>query len=222
MSSVGSSLMPGAHRDALDAAARKVADAGLTPGSSGNVSVRTSRGFLVTPTGASLSDVRAHELVECRADGEQTRSHGPIRTSEWRIHRDIYAARSDVGAVVHTHSRFATVFSCLRRELSAVHYMIAVSGAAQVRCAEYATFGTEALSRAALAALGSSRACLLANHGLVAVGATLTEAIRVAVELENLAALEWHARALGPPVVLDAKEISAVSEKFSSYGREAP
>lgn len=208
-------------KQALAEASRQVAEAGLVPGKSGNVSVRTKEGLLVTPSGLALGNLAPDDIVELEPDADRPR-RGRVRTSEWRLHRDIYLARSDVNAVVHTHSRFATVFSCLRRELTAVHYMIALAGTPVVRCAEYATYGTEALSKNALAALGNARACLLANHGLVAAGKSLDEAVRIAAELEHLASLEWHARAIGTPVVLDAAEVARVAEKFETYGKESP
>ena len=214
--------MTWALKQALATASAAVHAAGLCPGRSGNISVRTREGLLVTPTGASLGSLSAGDIVELEADGSPQGHRGKVRTSEWRLHCDVYAARADVGAIVHTHSRFATVFSCLRQPLRAVHYMIAVAGTSTIPVADYATYGTQELSVAALKALGTGKACLLANHGLVALGVDLDEAVRVALELENLAALEWHSRAIGSPVVLDEVEVRTVVEKFGSYGKKSP
>ena len=144
-------------------------------------------------------------------------------SSEWRIHRDIYQQRPDVGAVVHTHSTAATALSCLRRPIPAFHYMVAKAGGDDIRCARYATYGTAALSRNALAALaGGRRACLLANHGLLALGADLAAARALAEEVEALCAQYIQARAAGRPVILPAREMKRVRAKFATYGQRRP
>ena len=207
-----------------DASARRaVADTvrwlmarGLYAGTSGNVSVRTDGGMLITPSAVRCEDVDAAALVHVAADGAP---HGRLAPStEWRIHRDIYRRRSDVGAVVHTHSTAATALSCLRRPIPAFHYMVAKAGGGDIRCARYATYGTAALSRNALAALaGGRRACLLANHGLVALGADLGAARALAEEIEALCAQYIQARAAGRPVTLPAGEMRRVRAKFATY-----
>ena len=161
---------------------------------------------------------RPGDLRRCAAGG---RARGRLAPStEWRIHRDIYRRRPEIGAVVHTHSTFATALSCLRRPIPAFHYMVAKAGGDDIRCARYATYGTAALSRNALAALaGGRRACLLANHGLVALGADLASARLLAEEIEALCAQYIHARAAGTPVVLPAREMTRVRAKFATYGR---
>ena len=141
-------------------------------------------------------------------------------SSEWRFHRDIYAARHDVGAIVHTHSTFATTLACLGRDIPAFHYMVAVAGGKDIRCAGYATFGTQALSDRALAALDGHNACLLANHGMIAVGGTLADALELAVEVEALAEQYWRTLQTGNANLLSDAEMDVVLEKFKSYGRE--
>lgn len=200
---------------------------GLYAGTSGNVSVRAGAGLLITPTGIPCEELDAASMVPLGLDGEALDGEardGAARgryapSSEWRIHRDIYRDRPEVGAVVHTHSTFATAYACLRRPLPAFHYMVAKAGGNEIRCARYATYGTEALSRHALAALVGRRACLLANHGLVAVGADLGAARLLAEEIEALAAQYAAARAMGRPVVLPAREVRAVTAKFARYGQ---
>jgi L-fuculose-phosphate aldolase len=190
---------------------------GLYAGTSGNVSVRAAGGMLITPTGVPCDAIGAAAIAHLADDGV---AHGPLApSSEWRIHRDIYRSRPDVGAVVHTHSTFATALACLRRPIPAFHYMVAKAGGDDVRCARYATYGTAALSRHALAALaGGRRACLLANHGLLALGTDLASARALAEEIEALCAQYVHARAAGTPVTLPAREMRRVRAKFATYG----
>jgi L-fuculose-phosphate aldolase len=192
----------------------------LYTGTSGNVSCRIAGGFVVTPTGIACDALAAADMVAVDGDG-----HVPgkvLPSSEWRLHRDIYRGRPEVGAVVHTHSPFATALSCLRRPIPAFHYMIAKPGGAQLRCARYATYGTEALSKNALAALAGRRACLLANHGVVALGADLTAARLLAEEIELLALQYIVARAAGSPAILPAAEMARVAQKFAGYGQAGP
>jgi len=205
-----------AIRRELVAAARRTVALGLNHGTTGNLSVRWRELFLITPTGMPCDAAGEADLVAVGMDGTASGTRAP--SSEWRLHRDIYAARPAVRAIVHAHPVFATTLACRRLDLPAVHYMIAVSGGAVVRCAPYATFGTEALSRAAVGALGATRACLLANHGLVAVGEDLAQAVRVAAEVENVAELYWRARQIGEPVILNDAEMAEVIERFRGYG----
>lgn len=209
------------ERRQLLEAAQGLAARGFSPGTSGNLSVRVEAGMLLTPTGMAYDRLSADDLVEVRGDGRvPLQQRHP--SSEWRIHHDVYAARSDVQAVVHAHPMFCTTLSMLRRPIPAVHYMIAVTGSSMVRCAEYATFGTKELSDNALAALGGSNACLLANHGMVSVGETLEQALKVAFEVEILAEQYWRALQIGEPQVLDDAEIRRVMEKFRTYGQQRP
>lgn len=205
-------------RDALLQAALGTLAEGLNHGTSGNVSVRHEASFLVTPTGMPFDLLCADDLVLVGMDGG-TPPGSRIPSSEWRLHRDIYAARADVSAIVHAHPRFCTTIACLREDLPAVHYMLAVTGADRVRCSGYATYGTAELGRAAVEALGMSGACLLANHGLVAVAESLEQALRVAREVEVVAEYWCRARAIGNPVVLSPAEMADAVERFRGYGQ---
>jgi L-fuculose-phosphate aldolase len=188
------------------------------PNKSGNVSCRIPGGFLTTPSGVPYSQLEAAQVVELAADGASVQ--GGLRpSSEWRMHGAIYAQRPEVAAVVHTHSPRATALSCARLGIPAFHYMIALAGGS-IRCMPYATFGTEELARNAVCGLDGRRAVLLANHGVVAVGASLREAHSVAFEVENLALQYLELRAAGlEPVILDDAELATVIEKFTDYGR---
>jgi len=198
--------------------ARRTSMTCLTQGTSGNVSARSGAGFLVTPTGIPYEELQPRDLVQLDLEGHA--EPGQLRpSSEWRIHRDIYVARNDAGAVVHAHPTFSTTIACLRRDLPAVHYMIALAGGASVRCAEYATFGTEELSRSALTALEGRTACLLANHGIVTLGADLPQALRTAEEVEKVAELYWRALSAGEPALLDGDEMARVLARFGDYGQ---
>jgi L-fuculose-phosphate aldolase len=205
-------------RHAIVEAVRWLMTRGLYAGTSGNISARAARGMLITPSAVPCEDVDAASIVEVGPDGAARGRREP--STEWRIHRDIYRSRPEIGAVVHTHSTFATALSCLRRAIPAFHYMVARGGGDDIRCARYATYGTAALSRNALAALaGGRRACLLANHGLLALGADLAAARALALEVEALCEQYIHARAAGTPVILPAREMKRVRARFATYGR---
>ena len=206
------------RREELIATGRRMNASGLNQGTSGNLSHRVDGGFLVTPTGMEYEGLRPEDLVLMRFDGSH---EGPRRpSSEWRFHRDILAARPEVNAVLHAHSMFSTTLACLRRPIPAFHYMVAVAGGTSIRCAPYATFGTEELSRHAVAALEGRKACLLANHGLITVGLDLAAAFKLAVEVETLAAMYLRALQVGEPVLLDEAEMAVVLEKFKTYGQQ--
>jgi L-fuculose-phosphate aldolase len=194
---------------------------GINRGKSGNVSARLRRagfdGFLVTPSGLAYERTSAGDIVAMTLDGDVQGTRVP--SSEWRFHRDIYRARDDVGAIVHTHAPFATTLACLDRGIPAFHYMIAIAGGRDIRCAPYATFGTQALSDAALAALHERKACLLAHHGMIAVGRDLERALALAVEVETLAEMYWRALQVGEPARLPDQEMDVVLAKFATYGQ---
>lgn len=208
-----------ALRAGIVAACRKLADAGLCPGTSGNVSARLGqRAVLITPSGTPYDRLEPAMLAVMELDGEGWT--GPLRpSSEWRFHRDILAARPEVGAVVHGHPPYGTALAMARKGIPAAHYMVAAFGGADVRCGGYARFGTQALSGAALAALEGRTACLLANHGTIALGETLERAVWRAEELETLARQYWLSLQIGGPVVLDGAEIAGVIEAFRGYGQ---
>ncbi len=204
-----------ALRAAVVATAQALSRGGLTHGTSGNVSARATEGFLITPSALPYETMTAADVVAVRGDGVASGPHRP--SSEWRLHHDLYARRPQAGAVVHTHSPYATALSCLRRGIPAFHYMVARGGGVDIRCALYARFGTQALSDAALAALADRRACLLANHGLVALGPDLPAALTLAVEVEALAQQYVLALQAGDPVLLTDAEMADVLAAFRDY-----
>ena len=191
---------------------------GINQGSAGNISAGFQDGFLITPSGLAYDQLRADNIVFVNMAGESSDSLAP--SSEWRMHRDIYAHHPAAGAVVHAHSTCATALSCLRLDIPAFHYMVAVAGGNDIRCAEYALFGTQALSDNMLAALQDRRACLLGTHGMICYHDNLDRALWLAVEVEALARQYWHARQAGDPVILDAVEMEAVLKKFATYGKQ--
>jgi L-fuculose-phosphate aldolase len=213
---------------AADLAARVLATArgmnasGINRGSAGNVSARSQDGFLITPTGMSYEVCTAADMVRVGLDGTVRASTAPRRkpSSEWRFHRDIYAARPEAGAVVHAHSLFATALACQGQGIPAFHYMVARFGGADVRCAGYATFGTQALSDAIIGALEARCACLMAHHGMVVFGRDTEQALALAVELETLCEQYWRVLMLGTPKHLSAAEMARVIAKFTSYGQQ--
>jgi L-fuculose-phosphate aldolase len=201
----------------LATAARKLSAAGMNPGRSGNLSARIDAGFVITPSGAAYDTLHPDDLVYL--DGEGASGGGQRKPStEWRLHRDIYARFSAAGAVVHTHSPFATTLACLGRGIPAFHYEVAFGGGADIRCAPYATFGTQELSDAALAALDGRRACLMANHGAVAWHDSIESAVGLAEKVEALARLYWQALQVGEPRLLSAAEMELIVDKFKGYG----
>ncbi len=203
------------------ATARAMNAAGINRGKSGNVSVRLAHagfdGFLVTPTGMPYDDLEPDDVVAMSLAGGAQGTREP--SSEWRFHRDIYVHRPEAQAVVHTHAPFATTLACLDRGIPAFHYMVAVAGGDDIRCAPYATFGTQALSDHALAALAGRDACLLAHHGMIALGRSLAAALALAVEVETLAEMYWRALQIGEPARLSAVEMTTVLAKFTTYGQ---
>jgi L-fuculose-phosphate aldolase len=193
---------------------------GINRGKSGNVSARWKRGFLITPSGLPYQEARPSDIVFVDSTGSPAGKRPP--SSEWRFHHDIYRTRQDAQAVVHTHSSFATTLACLGVEVPAFHYMIAVAGGNSIRCAQYATFGTQLLSDHALDALSNRKACLLANHGMIAIGDGLKHALALAVEVEALCEQYWRALQIGKPALLSDAEMEVVLEKFRTYGRTTP
>lgn len=205
-------------REAVIAAARSLNEHRLGVGTAGNVSARIKQGYLITPTGMDYEAMAPTDIVSMDMHGN--RAGGDLKpSSEWRFHQDIYAARTDVNAIVHAHSPCATALSCTRQDLPAFHYMIAGAGGSSVRCAAYATYGTRELSDNALAALADRRACLLANHGVIALGEDVESAFKMAQLVEELAKQYLFSRMLGAPVLLDDAEMKVNLEKFKDYGK---
>jgi L-fuculose-phosphate aldolase len=193
--------------------------AGLCPSKSGNVSARFRDGLLITPSGLPYAVMRPADIVELDLAGKP-RAGARKPSSEWPFHTTIYKARTDAQAIVHTHSPMATALSCARKGIPAFHYMIALCGGPDVRCAEYATFGTQKLADNAVAALEGRKAVLLANHGVIALGSTLEGAQTIAAEVENLATQYLGLLSAGlKPVVLGRAEMKRVAEKFAGYGK---
>jgi len=208
-------------RRAVIATARAMNTAGINVNTSGNVSARCARGarngFVITPSALAYDQLTAEDLVFVDDAQAATGAHQP--SSEWRFHFCIYAARADAGAIVHTHSPHATALACQHLDIPSFHYMVAVAGGCDIRCAPYATFGTQELADYALAALENRRACLLAHHGVIACGVDLESALALAVEIENLARTYIAVLALGPPKLLSADQMARVLERFRTYGR---
>jgi len=218
MTDSGAAMTDKTLREAVIAACRALVQRGLAYGTSGNVSVRRDeRRFFVSPTGMPYDALEADDIPLMDVDGRWFGRRRP--SSEWRFHRDVFASRNEVGAIVHTHSPKATSLACTGRGIPAFHYMVAVAGGPDIRCAPYYTFGTQELSDAAVAALEGRKACLLANHGVIAVGADLPAALALAGEVENLAVQYCAALAVGEVRILDEIEMRRVAEKFRTYGR---
>jgi len=206
-------------REGVVAAARDLDAMGLNRGTSGNVSCRFGGGLLITPSGVPTADLTPEGIVPMGLDG--TYPEGMKPSSEWRFHRDILAARPEVGAVVHAHPIYSTAFALCGKAIPAVHYMIAAFGGPDVRCAPYAPYGTEALSRLALEALEGRSCCLLANHGMIAAGSDLRRALWLAQELETLCQQYAVALQVGAPQILSDAEITETVERFRGYGLNA-
>ena len=185
-------------------------------GTSGNLSVRQGEGMLITPSGVPYDRLTADHLVYVDAQGSARGTLKP--SSEWRFHQSIYAARPEAGAVVHCHAPHATALACLGRSIPAFHYEVAFAGGKDIRCAAYATFGTDALSDNLLAALEGRRACLLAHHGLVCFHDDLDRALHLAEMVEQLARIYGLCLAMGEPETLPDDEMIRVLEKFRHYG----
>lgn len=191
---------------------------GINQGSAGNVSARFEEGFLITPSGMAYDKLSPDDITFVGMDGK---SQGRLKpSSEWRMHLDIYANKPDAKAVVHAHSTFAVSLSCLRKDIPPFHYMVAVAGGTDIRCSDYALFGTQALSDTMLEALEGRRACLLGTHGMICFHDNLDKALWLAVEVETLAKQYWHTCQAGDPVLLDNAQMAEVIEKFKTYGKQ--
>jgi L-fuculose-phosphate aldolase len=198
---------------------KQLDELGLNRGTSGNLSARFKDGMLITPSGMGAEGLTEDDIVFVRMDGTSRGRWQP--SSEWLFHRDILAQRTEFGAVVHTHSTAATALACLRRDIPPFHYMIALLGGDTIRCANYATFGTQQLSDNALLALEDRKACLLANHGMIAAGTDLADAFRNTVEVESLSEMYLRALQAGGPVLLSAAEFRDAQNRFAGYGQAA-
>jgi L-fuculose-phosphate aldolase len=205
--------------DAIIRTARAMNDRGLNQGTSGNVSGRLDGGMLITPSAVPYDRLDPEMLVVMSLDGAAASGGKP--STEWRLHAGVYRARPDVRAIVHAHAPYCTTLACLHRPIPAFHYMVAVAGGTDIRCAPYATVGTPALAAHALEALEGRQACLLANHGMLAVGESPDAALAMAVEVEALAGVYWRALQVGDPVILSDAEMADILERFEDYRRGA-
>jgi L-fuculose-phosphate aldolase len=208
-----------ALREAIVAKARWMNTCGLNQGTSGNISARYNDVMLITPSAAAYDAMTPQMIAAMPLDGEYGSWTGPMKPStEWRFHLNIMKSRPDVGAVVHTHSTYATVLSIARKEIPACHYMMAAFGGPTIRCAGYARYGSKELADHALEALEGRNGCLLANHGMIALGANLDRAMWLAVELETIARQYYLSLALGDPFILTDEQIAETARAFSTYG----
>jgi ribulose-5-phosphate 4-epimerase/fuculose-1-phosphate aldolase len=210
-----------AFAEAVVAAAQKMQALGLSPGRSGNISVRWKDGMLITASGIRPEDLHVGSDIVFVDGAGAWAADATAPSSEWRFHKAIYDARPGVGAVVHCHSRYATALACVHLPIPAFHYMVAKAGGVDIPLAPYATYGTPELAEHAAAALANRNACLLANHGQIAIGETLEDALELAEEVEALAAQYTVARSLAKPALLPADEMRRVAEKFKTYGKAA-
>lgn len=204
-------------REQMVATCRRMNESGINQGTAGNLSVRTESGFLITPSSMPYDTMTAEDIVEMDFDGTYV---GRRPSSEWRFHRDILKARDDINVVLHCHSVYATTLACHHKTIPSFHYMTGVAGGTTIRCSRYATFGTQALSDAALEALEGRLACLLGQHGQISLGKTLDAALWLAIEVETLSRMYVQALALGEPPVLPDEEMERViaQMKRMSYG----
>lgn len=189
---------------------------GINQGTSGNVSVRTEKGFLITASGIPYHRMKPHHVIEMDLEGGYRGDFLP--STEWRMHLDIYKARPEAGAIVHVHSTHATALACLRKDVPAFHYMIGVTGGPSLRVSDYAEFGTPGLSTTVLKAMEGRTACLLANHGQICFGANLEKALWLAGEIEAICHQYWAASLVGKPVILSEAEMASVLKRFKTYG----
>jgi L-fuculose-phosphate aldolase len=196
---------------------------GINQGTSGNISARNGTVMLITPSAVPYHEMRPEMIAAMPLAGDYGAFSGPFKpSSEWRFHLDIMRARPDVGAIVHTHAMYATILSILRKPIPAVHYMIAAFGGPTIPCTDYAPFGTTELSALAVEGLADRNGVLLGNHGMIATGSNLGQAMWRAVELETLARMYFHVMVAGKPVILPDDEIMRITERFRTYGYRPP
>jgi L-fuculose-phosphate aldolase len=211
-----------ALRREIVARCREMNASGINQGTSGNISARLGDLMLVTPSAVPYDDLEPEMIAALPLDSDGEDWEGPLKPSvEWRFHRALLQARPEMGAVVHAHPPHCTALAIARREIPACHYMVAAFGGANVRVAGYARYGTAALAALAVAAMEGRSACLLANHGMIALGDGLARAMWRAIELEALARQYILSLQLGGPVLLTDAEIDETLAGFASYGVRA-
>jgi len=198
----------------------KMNELGINQGTSGNAAVRVETGYLITPSGMAYEDISPDDVVLKHIGGGYKSPNGLRKpSSEWRFHEDIFVARPEVQAIVHTHGRAVMTIACLRKDVPPIHYMIGLMGGKNIRCAPYETFGTQELSDVAVKALEGRKACLLANHGQIAVGGSLQQALSMALEVETLCDVYWRTLLAGGAVLLDDRQMDEALERFNQgYG----
>jgi L-fuculose-phosphate aldolase len=203
-------------RQSIIDACRRMNALGINQGTSGNISLRHGARMLITPSAVPYEAMTPEQIVFMDFDGGFDPGQKP--STEWRFHLDIFKARPEINAVVHAHPPYATTLAIMKRDIPPIHYMIAVAGGDSIRCAPYATFGTAELSRHAVAALKDRLACLLAHHGMIAIGPSLAKAMWLAVEVETLARQYHGCLQIGTPPLLSGAEIEEVRERMKGYG----
>lgn len=206
-------------RAALLHTSRRMVELGLNRGTAGNASVRCGGDILITPSALPVAEMREPDLVLLDVGGKVLQGRKP--SSEWRFHCDIFRARPEIGAVLHMHSTFATTIACLGKDVPAVHYHIAIAGGDSIRCTPYTIFGEQNLSDLALEALRDRKACLLGNHGMIALGKDLADALSVAQEVEYLCEIYWRTLQAGRPQILTAQQMHEVKQKFVEYKKRS-
>jgi L-fuculose-phosphate aldolase len=202
-------------RQSIIDACRRMNELGINQGTSGNISLRHKDGMLITPTSMPYETMKPSQIVFMKLDGSLDAKQRP--SSEWRFHRDIFKVRAEVDAVVHAHPPYATILAIMGLSIPPIHYMIACAGGDTIRCAPYATFGTEELSQHAVTALANRSACLLAHHGMIAIGPSLSKAMWLAVEIESLARQYHGCLQIGKPPLLSKEEIEKVRLRMAGY-----
>jgi L-fuculose-phosphate aldolase len=206
-------------RSALLHTSRRMVELGLNRGTAGNASVRCGSDIIITPSAVPVAEMSEQDMVLLDAGGKVLQGRKP--SSEWRFHCDIFKARPEIGAVLHMHSTFATTIACLGKDVPAVHYHIAIAGGDSIRCTPYTIFGEQNLSDLALDALRDRKACLLGNHGMIALGKDLNDALFVAQEVEYLCEIYWRTLSVGEPQILTAQQMHEVKQKFVEYKKRS-
>jgi L-fuculose-phosphate aldolase len=205
-------------RTSLLQTSRRMVELGLNRGTAGNASVRCGNDLLITPSALPVAEMTEQDLVLIDKEGKVLQGRKP--SSEWRFHCDIFNARPEIGAVLHMHSTYATTMACLGKDVPAVHYHIAITGGDTIRCTPYTIFGEQNLSDLALEALRDRKACLLGNHGMIALGKDLNDALSVAHEVEYLCEIYWRALSVGEPKILTPQQMHEVKAKFVEYKKK--
>lgn len=212
-------MAEGVVRDEIVAAVRFLEEAGLNHGSSGNISVRHAGGLLITPAGARASNLTADRMVQLDLDGRQDEGAAEVPSTEWKLHTELQKHRPEISAVVHSHADSCVALSCLRQPIPPFHYMVASFGGNTIPCARYEPFGSDALADAVVEASHGHRGCLMANHGMIVMGSSLSQALDLAVKLEMLARQYIVSRSVGAPVLLNEEEMAEVHRRYPYYGR---